>query len=378
RAHDIAGGNPHFLDCSALIYLCFQKGWTHGNFSIVQSVAGAAYHMMLSAHLRGFRCIWNAGIGDHAALRDLLGLPPIFEVQGALAIGRARAEAPTLKAPRRPKGEVYSWGRFERPAHAVYPVKPAEAYPFVAIRNDDNPFAQWDPAQWSWAQLADFRGYAVWAKSPLAGVYVSRRQGAAQAIELTLLPALPRGAHVVDVMPWGGTGTVALANAVGTADLTLADLSPHNLTFMRARLAAEGVDGARLAFSQMQGPHLSLGDETVDLVVLSQVLEHAPEPEALLDEAHRVLRPGGTVLLSARNSDSAYGARWRAEESRGQVPNQGPFIPIPARKVQALLRARFAIEAECGIGETEGGDAARLDGAAALTGRLYAARGRRA
>ena len=47
---------------------CFQKGWTHGNFSIVQSVAGACYHMMLSAHLRGFQCIWNAGIGDHAAL----------------------------------------------------------------------------------------------------------------------------------------------------------------------------------------------------------------------------------------------------------------------------------------------------------------------
>ena len=60
RATEIAGGNPHFETCSALIYLCFQKGWTHGNFSIVQSVAAAGYHMMLSAHLRGYACIWNA------------------------------------------------------------------------------------------------------------------------------------------------------------------------------------------------------------------------------------------------------------------------------------------------------------------------------
>src|SRR5690606_9612104 len=133
RARDISGGNHHFAECSALIYLCFQKGWTHGNFSIVQSVAGAAYHMMLSAHLRGFQCIWNAGIGDHAALREMLGLPPIFELQGALAIGRALPSAPPMKAPRRPFEEVHSWERFERPARTIYPAKPAGAYPFFAI-----------------------------------------------------------------------------------------------------------------------------------------------------------------------------------------------------------------------------------------------------
>ena len=55
RARAISGGNHHFEFCSVLIYLCFQKGWTHDKFSIVQSVAGACYHMMLSAHLRGYR-----------------------------------------------------------------------------------------------------------------------------------------------------------------------------------------------------------------------------------------------------------------------------------------------------------------------------------
>ena len=141
RARDISGGNHHFAECSALIYLCFQKGWTHGNFSIVQSVAGACYHMMLSAHLRGFQCIWNAGIGDQAALREMIGLPETFDVIGALAIGRAKATAPKNKAPRRPIHEIFSWEKFERPSASCYPVKPAAAYPYWEIRNDANPYA---------------------------------------------------------------------------------------------------------------------------------------------------------------------------------------------------------------------------------------------
>jgi SAM-dependent methyltransferase len=40
-------------------------------------------------------------------------------------------------------------------------------------------------------------------------------------------------------------------------------------------------------------------DERFDLVLLTQVLEHVPEPQAVLQELCRVLRPGGTLWLSA-------------------------------------------------------------------------------
>jgi nitroreductase/SAM-dependent methyltransferase len=375
RAREISGGNHHFAECSALVYLCFQKGWTHGNFSIVQSVAGACYHMMLSAHLRGFQCIWNAGIGVHGPLREMLGLPETFEPQGALAIGRARASAPPMKAPRRPFDEVHSWERFERPAHAVYPAKPAAAYPFFAIRNDDNPFAEWDPARWSWEQLGDFRGYAVWAKSPLAGVYLSRRQGDATAAELAQLPALPPGAQVLEAMPWGGTYTVALRRLLDPGVvLHLAELSPHNLSFIAERLRQEGLAGVPVGMALMRGPVLPHGDGALDAVVLPQVLEHCPEPRRLLDEAARVLRPGGTLVASVRNLDSAYGRLWREEESRAQVPNQGPFVPLSAGEVHRWLAERFRIEEEIGIGRAAVGDAEVLRGAERFEGRLFAAR----
>src|SRR3546814_12727791 len=121
--------------------------------------------MMLSAHLRGFSAIWNAGIGDKAALAEMLGVPPTFEIQGALAIGRPKPSAPPMKAPRRPFAEVHSWNRFERPAVTRYPAKPAAEYPCFEIRNDDNPFAVWDPPAWSLWPTAHFCRYAVVATS---------------------------------------------------------------------------------------------------------------------------------------------------------------------------------------------------------------------
>ncbi|MEM9146214.1 MAG: nitroreductase family protein [Pseudomonadota bacterium] len=375
QAATIAGGNPHFETCSALIYLCFQKGWTHGNFSIVQSVAGAAYHMLLSAHLRGYAGIWNAGIGPHRPLRALLGLPEIMELQGAIALGRAAVSAPRAKAPRRPLSDVVSWERFSRPAHALYPARPARRYPFWAIRNEKNPFAEWDPQRWSWAQIADFRGLAVWAKSPLAGVYVSRRDAGATDATLSLLPALSPEARILDVMPWGGTGTAALLGRAGR--IAVAELSDRNLAFIVERLAREGAAPGQIEPLCMEGPRLPLADQSIDGAVCLQALEHCPDPERLLDEIARVVRPGAPVVIAARMLISRYGWRWWTRESRGQIPNQGPFRPLLAHRLRRWVGARFVIERDIGIGRGAEGDAEGLTGPARRTGRVYALLARR-
>ena len=40
-----------------------------------------------------------------------------------------------------------------------------------------------------------------------------------------------------------------------------------------------------------------LADESVELAILSQALHHAPHPQKAVDEAHRILRPGGQLLI---------------------------------------------------------------------------------
>lgn len=45
---------------------------------------------------------------------------------------------------------------------------------------------------------------------------------------------------------------------------------------------------------------LGLADAAFDVVLCTEVLEHLPEPQRAIDEMRRVLKPGGTLLLTTR------------------------------------------------------------------------------
>ena len=64
----------------------------------------------------------------------------------------------------------------------------------------------------------------------------------------------------------------------------------------RARVEAgqSGLLGSTIR--EIRDGRLEFADETFDLVVNNQVMEHVEDLDAVLSEIHRVLRPGGTVL----------------------------------------------------------------------------------
>jgi SAM-dependent methyltransferase len=45
---------------------------------------------------------------------------------------------------------------------------------------------------------------------------------------------------------------------------------------------------------------LPIRDAAFDLVLCTEMLEHVPEPQRAIDEIHRVLKPGGTLVLTTR------------------------------------------------------------------------------
>ena len=78
---------------------------------------------------------------------------------------------------------------------------------------------------------------------------------------------------------------------------------------------------------------LSFEDGSFDVVVAGELLEHVRDPQALVDEVHRVLRPGGTFVGSVPN---AFRVKNRLRFLGGRPPERDPthlhiFAPIDVR-----------------------------------------------
>jgi len=64
-------------------------------------------------------------------------------------------------------------------------------------------------------------------------------------------------------------------------------------------------------------------DESFDVVLLHEVLEHVRDDRAAVTEAYRVLRPGGHIVIFAPNRlypFETHGAYWRDEYHFGNIP----------------------------------------------------------
>lgn len=96
-----------------------------------------------------------------------------------------------------------------------------------------------------------------------------------------------------------GTGPGALAVEIARrADTHVVgvDLAPEMLATAGRRAAEAGVT-ARVRFVVADAAQLPMPDSSVDLVVSSLSLHHWADPAAILAELHRVVRPGGSVIL---------------------------------------------------------------------------------
>ncbi len=102
---------------------------------------------------------------------------------------------------------------------------------------------------------------------------------------------LPRGAAAVDVGCGEGAHSIQLERRFGFDVVGIDPVERH----IEVSAAADGAAGVRFVLGSAE--HIPLGDESVDLVWCRDVLVHVADLDAAYREFHRVLRPGGRVLV---------------------------------------------------------------------------------
>jgi 2-polyprenyl-3-methyl-5-hydroxy-6-metoxy-1,4-benzoquinol methylase len=102
------------------------------------------------------------------------------------------------------------------------------------------------------------------------------------------------GRRVLDAGCGAGYGA-ELLNQAGAASVVGVDISEAALSLARSTVT----DGVTLELGDVTA--LSHADDSFDLVVCFEVIEHVEDPERVLDELSRVLRPDGLLLLSSPN-----------------------------------------------------------------------------
>jgi SAM-dependent methyltransferase len=116
-----------------------------------------------------------------------------------------------------------------------------------------------------------------------------------------LIPQRDTAAEIVEFGCGYGTFTLPAARRT-SGQLTALDIEPEMVATVAAKAAAAGVGNVHAIQRDfvLEGTGLAAGTQTYALVFN---LLHLEEPEALLREAHRVLRPTGQIAVMHWRND---------------------------------------------------------------------------
>ena len=135
-----------------------------------------------------------------------------------------------------------------------------------------------------------------------------------------------RGKDVLDVAAGEGYGTALIAQVARYAigiEIDAATVEAASQEFQRPNLA----------YQQGDARALPLPDDSVDVAVSFETLEHLAEQDVFLSELRRVLRPGGLLIISTPDRD-VYSAG-------GVPPNPYHVLELTRAEFDALLLRHF-------------------------------------
>lgn len=103
-----------------------------------------------------------------------------------------------------------------------------------------------------------------------------------------------RGKRVLDIACGSGYGTAAIARA-GAKSVLGVDIDPKVCAYVSRHYGVPTAVGS--------AENIPLPDASVDVVVSFETIEHVPSPALFVEQCHRVLVPGGVLVISTPNRE---------------------------------------------------------------------------
>jgi 2-polyprenyl-3-methyl-5-hydroxy-6-metoxy-1,4-benzoquinol methylase len=151
----------------------------------------------------------------------------------------------------------------------------------------------------------------------------------------------------VEILEVGcGAGDFSLHLAALGAQVTGTDFSPKAIEIAVSKGAVQA-SAARFQVADAQA--LPFLDQTFDLVLSCECLEHVPEPAKALAEMFRVLKPGGRLILTTENYSNGMLVYWLMAWIQRKPFNSGAGVqPIEHfflywRVLRLMRQAGFAL-----------------------------------
>jgi len=171
----------------------------------------------------------------------------------------------------------------------------------------------------------DKAGVSAWILTRLPSV------SAAAELEMMRLHASESG-RLLDV----GCGDGSFLRRMRDAGWDVTGTEPDALA--AARLAEREGFPVRASVDEL----LSAGTQRFDVIVLSHVIEHLPDPVSMLAQLRRMLEPSGRLILTTPNAQGL-GTRIFGSSWRGLEPPRHFNVFTPASLRLALDRAGFRV-----------------------------------
>lgn len=141
-----------------------------------------------------------------------------------------------------------------------------------------------------------------------------------------------------------GPGLVARGLAPRVGEVCGVDMTPAMVELARREAAREGINNA--VFQLGDVTRLEFAPGSFDGAATRFSLHHIPLPGRVVDELHRVVRPGGAIVLADHvTSDDVEAAAWHQEIERLRDPSHwGCLTPKAVRRLGE--RAGLRLESE--------------------------------